>query len=87
MAGYVTPMVAVTGISFGNEWYNSGSFDWKILLEGAVATTLLGLFAQIPDMEPAAAAIGWLAFTGLMLANPDGKNSPVQNLLKITGKG
>lgn len=77
-------MLLVTGVSFGNEWYNSGSFDWKILIEGAVATTILALFAQIPGMEPAAAAIGWLAFTGLLLANPSGANSPVQNLLKIS---
>jgi FtsH-binding integral membrane protein len=87
VAGYIAPMLAVTGVSFGNEWINTGSFDWKILLEGAVATSILALFAQIPDMEPAATAIGWLAFTGLLLSNPSGANSPVQNLLKITGKG
>jgi hypothetical protein len=87
VAGYVAPMVLLTGVSFGNEWVNTGSFDWKILLEGAVATSLLALFAQIPGMQPAATAIGWLAFTGLMLANPSGNNSPAQNLLKLTGKG
>lgn len=87
MAGYIAPMLLVTGVSFGNQWYNTHSFDWKILLEGAVATALLALFAQIPGFAPVAGSIAWLAFAGLMLANPSGANSPVQNLLKITGKG
>lgn len=87
MAGYMTPMLLVTGVSFGNQWLNTHSYDWKIPVEGAVATGLLALFAQVPGMEPAATRIAWLAFVGLMLANPSGANSPVQNLLKITGKG
>jgi hypothetical protein len=88
VAGYVAPMLLVTGVSFGNHWYNTHSFDWKILLEGTVATGLLALFAQIPSFTPVAGAIAWLAFAGLMLANPSGANSPVQNILKIsTGKG
>ena len=78
--GYVTPMLITVGVSFGNKLYNTGSFDFKILVEGAVATGLLGLLALASPQV--ATGIAWLAFTGEMLVPWDG-DSPVQNLLKI----
>jgi len=84
MSGYLAPMVITTGVSFGNELYNTGNWDFKILVMGAIATGILGLVNQIPGMSGVATGIGWLAFTGEMLGaiqNP----SPVDNLLKITG--
>jgi hypothetical protein len=78
-------MVITVGVSFGNQLYNTGKWDFKILAEGAVATGLLALLNEA--MPGVAAGIAWLAFVGLMLVNPAGGNSPVENLLKITGSG
>jgi hypothetical protein len=80
---YLTPMLLVTGISFANDWYNTQQVNVKILVDGGIATCILGLFSMAaPEV---ATALGWLAFTGFMLVNPNGGNSPVQNLIKITG--
>ncbi len=84
MSGPVTPMLILTGISFGNRWYNTGGADLKILVEGGIATALLALVAQAPGWEPVAAGIAWLALIGVSIA-PGQSPSPVQNLLKITG--
>lgn len=83
MSGYLAPMAITVGVSFGNQLYNTGSWDWKVLVDGAIATALLGLVNMASPQV--ATGIAWLAFTGLMLVNPSGGNSPVQNLVKITG--
>jgi hypothetical protein len=81
----VTPMLALTGISYANNWYNTGNaLDVKPLLYGGIATLFLELFAAIPGMEPVATAIGWLALFGMSLSNVQDP-SPAQNILKITG--
>lgn len=86
---YVAPMLITVGISFGNNLYNTGSWDFKILINGAIATGLLGLFnLASPQL---ATGIAYLALVGELLTGetgPGGKpngNSPVENLLKITG--
>jgi hypothetical protein len=84
MAGPVTPMLILTGISFGNRWYNTGQPDLKILVEGGVATALLALAAQIPGFSPVATGIAWLALVAVTIV-PAQSPSPVGNLLKITG--
>jgi len=78
--GYVAPMLLTDGISFGNRLYNTGRFDPKILVSGAIATGLLGLVAA--GLPKVATGIAWLAFTGEILVPWDGA-SPAQNLLKI----
>lgn len=83
-SGPVTPMLILTGISFANHWYNTGSVDLKILVEGGVATALLALAAEAPGLRPVAGAIAWLALVAVTIA-PVQKPTPVQNLLKITG--
>lgn len=77
-------MAITVGVSFANKLYNTGSWDFKILVEGAIATGLLGLLNMA--MPEVATGIAWLAFTGEMLVPWDGQ-SPVENLLKITGSG
>ena len=77
-------MLITVGVSFGNRLYNTGKWDFKILVMGAVATGMLGLLNE--GMPGVATGIAWLAFTGEMLVPWDG-NSPVENLLKITGSG
>lgn len=84
MSGYLAPMAITVGVSFGNRLYNTGQWDFKILVMGAVATSLLGLLNA--GMPGVATGIAWLAFTGEMLVPWDG-NSPAENLLKITGSG
>lgn len=85
MASPVTPMIALGVTSYANHWYNGGSpADVKPLLFAGIGGVLLSAFGAIPGMEPVAVALGWLAFTGMMIA-PIQNPSPVQNLLKITG--
>jgi hypothetical protein len=86
---YVGPMLVTVGISFGNNLYNTGSWDFRILVNGAIAT---GLLALVGLMSPqVATGIAYVALTGELLTGetgPTGKpngNSPVENLLKITG--
>lgn len=84
MAGAVTPMLILTGISFGNRWYNTGTPDLKILVEGGIATALLALASQIPGVAPVAAGIAWIALVAVSIT-PAQNPSPAQNLLKLTG--
>jgi hypothetical protein len=81
---YITPMLLLTGISFANDWYNKGSVDLKILVEGGLATGVLAIVNNIPGMSPVTTGIAWVAFVGLMIA-PVQNPSPLQNLLKLTG--
>lgn len=82
--GYLAPMVITVGVSFANKLYNTGKWDFKVLVTGGIATGLLALLSEA--MPGVATGIAWLAFTGEMLVPWDG-SSPAQNLLKITGKG
>lgn len=77
---YLAPMLTVVGVSFANRLYNTGKWDFRILVTGAVATGLLGLVNE--GMPELATGMAWLAFTGEMLVPWDG-SSPAQNLLKI----
>lgn len=81
--GYLAPMALTVGVSFGNHLYNTGSWDFRILIEGAVATGLLALLNA--GMPQVATGIAWLVFTGAMLYPAGGASSPAQNLIKITG--
>lgn len=85
-SGYLAPMLITTGVSFGNHLYNTGSWDFKILIMGAVATGILGLVNEVPGMSPVAAGIAWIALIGELIGAAQ-KPSPVENLLKITGSG
>lgn len=87
MASPVAPLLALTGISYANNWYNTGNaLDVKPLLFGGIATVLLAGFGAIPGMDKTATAIGWLALTGFFLG-PVQHPSPAENLLKITSTG
>lgn len=84
-SGYLAPMLITTGVSFGNHLVNTGGWDFKILVMGAVATGILGLVNEVPGMAPVATGIAWIALVGELLGAAQ-KPSPVQNLLRITGK-
>jgi hypothetical protein len=84
MSGYLTPMLLLTGVSFANAWYNKGTPDLKILLEGSIATGILALINNIDGMEQVTTMLGWVAFTAVLIA-PIQTPSPVANLTKIVG--
>lgn len=84
MSGYLTPMLLTVGVSEGNNFYNTGALDIKILVLGGVATGILALVSNIPGMAPVTAGLAWVAFTASVVA-PIQSPSPAQNLLKIAG--
>jgi hypothetical protein len=81
---YLTPILLTTGISFGNDFYNTGTPDIKILLAGGIAAGVAALVGNIPAAAEAVTGIAWIAFVGFMIA-PIQNPSPVANLLKISG--
>lgn len=85
MAGSTGPMLALTGISFGNEWLGNGHLDLRILVGGAVATGGLALLSKASDSL--ATGIAWIAFITLMFTRLGGRPSPADNIGKLTGFG
>lgn len=85
MSGPVTPMLILTGISFGNRWYNTQEPDLKILVEGGIAAAILALLAEIPGFAPVASGIAWIALVAVSIV-PAQSPSPLATLLKITGE-
>jgi hypothetical protein len=85
MAKSTGPMLAVTGISFANQWLGNNHLDIKILVAGGVATVILAGVEQIPGAQPIAVGIAWITFITLMITGYGGGKSPVQNLQKLTG--
>ena len=85
MAQSTGPMLAVTGISFVNQWIGNGNLNLKILVAGGIATAGLALIEQIPGAAPIAVGIAWISFITLMFTRLGGQPSPVDNLRKLTG--
>jgi hypothetical protein len=83
-AGVIVPVLAATGVSFVNHWYNTNAVDLKIPVAGAVAAVLGAGISQIPGLEPVMTAIGWLAFVAVLIA-PVQTPSPIANLNKLIG--
>lgn len=83
-SGVIVPVLAATGVSFANRWYNTGQADLKIPVAGALAAALGAGISQVPGLEPVMAAIGWLAFTAVLIS-PVQKPSPIANVQKIIG--
>jgi len=85
MARSTGPMLAVTAVSFGNQWLGNNNFDLKIIVAGGIATVLLAGVEQIPGAAPIAVGIAWIAFITLMFTRLNGQPSPIDNLNKLTG--
>jgi len=83
-SGVIVPVLAATGVSFANHWYNTSQIDLKIPVAGAIAAVVGAGISQIPGLEPVMTAIGWLAFVAVLIA-PVQNPSPVQNLNKVVG--
>jgi hypothetical protein len=82
----VTPMLVLGGVSYVNNWYNTGNVaDVKPLLFAGIAALILEGVAAFPDAAPVATGLGWLAVLAMFIS-PVQKPSPVENLLKLTGQ-
>lgn len=83
MSNPIVPMLVLGGISYGNNWYNTGNAtDVKPLLFAGVSALFLEALAAVPGWEPVATLIGWTAVIGMFIS-PVQKPSPLQNLIKI----
>jgi hypothetical protein len=76
-------MLAVTGISFGNQWLGNGNLDLRVIVGGMIATGGLALLAKAS--EPIATGLAYIALITLMFTRLGGKPSPVDNIRKLTG--
>ena len=83
-SGVIVPVLAATGVSFVNHWYNTGQIDLKIPVAGALAAAVGAGISQVPGLEPVMTAIGWLAFVAVLIA-PVQVPSPAVNAQKIIG--
>jgi hypothetical protein len=90
MAKSTTPMLLVTGMTYGNAVLLNGkspSSELKILLAGGIATLVLAGIEEIPDLAPLAVGIAWIAFITAFVAPVNGGPSVAQNLINYTGIG
>jgi hypothetical protein len=79
-------VLAAGAISFGNEWLlNHKAPDFKILLATGVAALMLSGAEHIN--KEIAVGIAWIALITVILAPVGSTNSPVTNLLKVSGLG
>jgi hypothetical protein len=67
MAGYLPPMLIMTGLSYADKWKSTGSptAGIPILLEGGIATAILAMVNSVPGLSGLATGIAWLALIGV----------------------
>lgn len=88
MANSTGPILVVGAISEANHWILNGQgFDFKILLGTGVAALGLAGIEKIPGLQPIATGIAYIALVTLLFARLDGKPSPAENLLRVSGLG
>lgn len=79
-------ILAAGGISFGNKWLlNHQGPDFKILLATGIAAAMLAGAEHVN--QELAVGIAWIALITVILAPVGSTNSPVTNLLRVTGLG
>jgi hypothetical protein len=84
MAKSTGPILAVGAISFGNEWLlNKQSPNFKILLGAGIAAVILAGIEKVSS--GLAVGIAWIALVTVCLTETNGKPSPAENLVKVTG--
>ena len=85
MARSTGPVLAVGGISFGNQWIFNHNVDFRIVAGTAIAAAALaGLEHAAPEL---AVGIAYIALITIIFTRVDGKPSPAENLLQATGYG
>lgn len=85
MSSPVTPMLILGGVSYANNWYNTGNAtNVKPLLFSGVAALFLSAFGAIPGMETTATVLGYTALAAMFIS-PIQNPSPIDNILKLTG--
>lgn len=84
MAKSTGPILLAGGITFTNGWIlDKQSPDFKILLATAIAAGGLSLMERVSP--PLAEGIAWIALVTVLFTRVGGKQSPAENLLKISG--
>jgi hypothetical protein len=84
MASSTGIVLAVGGISFGNEWLlNKQAPNFRILLATGVAAFMLAGLEHLSP--PLAVGIAWIALVTVSLTEQHGQPAPAENLLKVTG--
>jgi hypothetical protein len=78
-------ILAVGAISFGNQLFANHDLDFKIPVATAIAAVLLAGFEHASP--PLAVGIAWIALVTISLTRVNGKPSPAENLISITGIG
>lgn len=80
MASAANIVLAATGISFANEWWNDGTPNFRILMAGGLFSLIA---AGLSDLnEPAGKGIAGIMFITVMLTPING-HSPVQTLAEL----
>jgi hypothetical protein len=85
MAESTGPILAVGAISFGNQWVFNKDPDFRILLATGVAALILAGIEHID--APIATGLAWIALITISLTRVQGKPSPAENLLRVSGLG
>jgi hypothetical protein len=86
MAQSTGPILAVGGITFINGWvFNKQGPDFKVLLGTAIAAGGLALLEHVS--APLASGIAWIALVTVLFTRFQGKPSPAENLLRVSGFG
>jgi len=83
MAKSTGVVLAVGAISFGNQLFANHELDFKIPVATAVAAVLLAGLEHVS--QPLAVGIAWISLLTISLTRVNGKPSPAENLIKITG--
>lgn len=79
-------ILAAGAISFGNEWLlEHKSPDFKIPLATCLAALMLAGAEHIN--QELAVGVAWIALITVLLAPVGSTNSPVTNLINVTGIG
>jgi hypothetical protein len=86
MAGYSAPILILTGLSFGNHWYQDKTVDLKIPVAGAAAYAIAALVSEIPGAAPVVAGIAWIALVAAVVVPvAAGQKSLLDPLFSLAG--
>jgi hypothetical protein len=78
-------VLAVGAISFGNQLFANHELDFKIPIATGIAAEILAGLEHVS--EPLATGIAWIALVTITLTRVNGKPSPAENLINISGIG
>jgi hypothetical protein len=84
MADSTGPILAAGGLTFANGWlFNKTGPDFRILVGTAIAAGGLALIERVS--HPFAVGLAWLGLLTVLFTRTNGKASPAENLLRVSG--